>query len=817
MLQDLRFATRALLKAKTYSLTVVLTLALCIGANVTIFSTVYTVLLQPLQVPDAHDILLLYNSYPGATGAGGDVRGATSIPHYFDRLRAVDVFDEQALYQGSGFTLGQSAQTEQVLGWRVTPSFFRLAAVPPSLGRVFAESEGEIGNEYRVVLSYPLWQRLHGGDPAAVGRELRLDSRPYEIVGVMPAGFSFEDEDVQLWVPLAIEDSPASPEERHSNAWQMIGRLKAGATLTQAQAQIDQLTAAEFDVFPEFRQLLADTGFHTVVMPLQEEMVRDIRGSLYLLWGAVLFVLLIGAINVANLMLIRSNVRLKDVALRYALGAGRLRLARQGLTESVLLTLIAAALGLGIAQAALQFLGTLGADELPGGGRIAIDGVIAAWTLGAATVLGLVLGLVPVISLSTANLQEMLRQESRSGTATRGVRAFRNALVVSQIAVACVLLIGAVLLLVSFQRILAIETGFRPDNLLTAQVSLPEASYPEPSDRGGFAERALNRLRQLPGVVDMTLTSTIPFGRNENSSVIRAVGYEERPGESLVAPSLAVVDGRYFDTLGVPLIEGRSFDERDTVDSMPVIVIDERLARRFWPDRSALGGQLYQNVELTEDTTVYTVVGVVAEHALRGVVNAPDPVGAYFFSHTQRPLREVTLAMRTEGDPHTLVNPLRQAISELDAERPVFFVQSMDELIAKSLTPRRTPMVLALGFAGIALFLSALGIYGVISYRVAQRSREFGIRMALGCNARQLFAMVLSEGAALLGLGLIVGVGGEVLLGDIVGSQLYDVQATNPWVVLSVVVMLSCVAMMACALPARRATRVDPVSALNHE
>ena len=818
MLRDLRFAARVLWRERTFTATVLATLALCIGGNVAMFTVVQSVLLRPLPVPDADRIVLLYSAYPAATGAGERTRGAASVPHYLERERELgDVFEELALYDNVGFSIGGEGRAERVLGWRVTPSFLRLAGVSPEIGRAFADADGELGNERKVILGHALWQRLHAGDPAAVGRDLRIDGRPYEIVGVMPAGFVFEDESVQLWTPLAFTEEQRADTARHSNSWQMLGRLHPGISLAQARARLDQLAAAELDRFPEFRQVLVDAGYRPVAVPLQEALVRDIRGTLYLLWGGVLAVLLIGVVNVANLTLVRANARLRELAMRHALGAGHARLVRQLLTESCLLGLAGGVLGLGVGAAALDLVRTLGGGELPRGGEIAIDGIVVAATLGAALVFGLALGLVPVAGLAASNLQAVLRQETRGGTGGRGVQLFRNALVVGQIALACVLLSSALLLLASFQRILGIDPGFRTANLLTAQVALPEARYPSGDDRRAFAERILPRIRSLPGVTAAGITSSIPFGDDRNNTIIRAVGYEERPGESLVSPSLITIDGDYLDALGVPLVEGRYFDERDTPDAMRAIVIDERLARRFWPEGGALGGRMYSDIELRDDTEVYTVVGVVAEHTLYGLVDQPEQVGAYFFPHTQRPLAMPTFAIRTEGDPRPLVGAVRAAVAAADPELPLFFVQTMEELIGARLTSRRTPMTLALGFAGAALLLSALGIYGVLAYRVAQRRREFGVRLALGSSAAGLFRLVLSEGALLVGVGLALGIAGTLAARSALAAQLYGIEAGDPAVAAAVVAVLTVVALAACALPARRATQVDPARVLSSD
>ncbi|MDP6580366.1 MAG: ABC transporter permease [Vicinamibacterales bacterium] len=819
LLRDLRFAARLLWKDKSYATTVLLTLALCIGGNVAIFSVVDSVLLTPLPVPEPDRILSVFNAYPGATGGGGGrrSRSANAVPDYFDRLREVDVFEEQALYSNGGFTVGADGAPERLRGWNVTPSFFRLLRVAPQHGRFFVEEEGEIGNQFKVILSDALWQRLFAGDPAAVGQEMRINSRPYDIVGVMPEGFAFTDRNVQLWVPLAFTDQQKSDDARHSNSWAMLGRLNPGATLAQAQAQIDALNTANLERFPQFRQLLTDAGFYTGVVVFQDDLVAEIRAVLYLLWGGVLFVLLIGCVNVANLMLIRSIVRLKELGMRHALGAGRWRLAGQLLTESLLLSAVGGLLGLAVGTWSLRLVGALGADELPGGGEIVMDGGVVALTLGLSILIGVGLALVPIVSLATTDLHATLRQQGRSGTSGRRTQTFRSTLVVAQVSIAFVLLIGATLLLASFQRILAIDTGFRTDHLMTAGVSLPPARYTDPPSRLAFAGRALERIRTLPGVVDASLTSSIPFGNSFSNTVIRAVGYVPEAGESLLAPSRAVVDADYFDTLGVPLLEGRFFDARDTADSTPSVIIDERLATKFWPERSAVGQQVHGDVAVTDETTFYTVVGVVASHTLYGLVDVPEPIGAHFFANSQRPLGSPTFAIRTEGDPYGLVSALRAEVAAIDPELPLFLVQSMEERIAERLTPRRTPMMLALGFAGLALLLSALGIYGVLAYRVTQRMREFGIRIALGSTTRQVFRLVLSEGLTVVGIGLGLGVAGALLLRRFLASQLYGVRATDPLVFVAVIVILGGVALLACMVPARRATLVDPVSALSYD
>src|SRR3954469_11191145 len=601
MLNDLRLGARLLWKDAGFTITAVLTLALCIGANTALFSVVHNVLLRPLPVPESDRIVLMGNAYPGA-GAGAAAGTSSGVPDYFDRLRETDTFEEQALYNGANQSVDQNGTPLRVRVTRVTPSFFRLLRARPALGRAFTDAEGEVGSEQKVVLSYAFWQSQFGGDPGAIGRDIRLEGQPFMVVGIMPKGFYFLNPDVMLWRPLAFTAQQKSDESRHNNSWQNIGRLKPGASVARAQQQVDAINARNLDTFPALKPLLINAGFHTVVIPLQETLVRDIRGTLYLMWGGALFVLLIGCVNVANLVLVRSRVRMKELATRLALGAGKARIARQLVTESVLLSAIAAAAGLAIGYAALQLLGTINIQELPRGSEIHLDGVVAAYTVAIAVLIGLVLGLIPVATVMPANLTMVLREEGRSGTAGRGARLLRRSLVVAQVAFAFVLLVGAGLLFASFRQVLAVQPGFNPDGLLTASISLPRTRYTKDEAVIAFTHEALLRLRALPGVTSVGATDTIPFGGNNSNSVIFAEGYQMKPGESVISPSQIDVTPGYFETMGAKLVRGRFFDDRDGRKGPPAlgiggqpmtqngsIIVDETLARRFWPVQDPIG------------------------------------------------------------------------------------------------------------------------------------------------------------------------------------------------------------------------------------
>ncbi len=485
MLNDLRVGARLLWKDAAFTITAALTLALCIGANTALFSVVHNVLLRPLPVPESDRLVLIENLYPGAGAAD---QGGAGVPDYFERVHDTDVFEEHALFSGRNVGIDQNGSPTQIRAMNVTPSFFRLVRVAPQLGRIFTESEGEIGNEKKIILSYALWQTQFGGDPSVVGRDFKLDDQPYTIVGIMPRGFSFLNPKVMLWRPLAFTEKQKADDQRHNNSYQYVARLKPGATVQRAQAEIDAINRRNLDRFPQYKELLLNAGFHTRVMGLQENLVRDIRATLYLMWGGALFVLLIGGVNVANLVLARSRVRLKELATRLALGAGRLRVARQLVTESMLLSIVSAALGLLVGYGVLQMLGALNIDQLPRGSEITLDPVVVAYTVGIALALGAALGLIPVANVLPANLTMVLREEGRGGTSGVGARTLRRGLVVAQVAVAFVLLVGAALLFTSFRRVLAINPGFNPDHVLTASISLPRTRYKDDAALDEFHE-----------------------------------------------------------------------------------------------------------------------------------------------------------------------------------------------------------------------------------------------------------------------------------------------------------------------------------------
>ncbi|HKQ96604.1 MAG TPA: ABC transporter permease [Candidatus Polarisedimenticolia bacterium] len=817
MLDDLRIGFRLLLKNRAFSLTAALTLAICIGANTALFSVVHAVLLNPLPVPEPERVMLMGNAYPNAGAGGGE---NSSIPHYYDRLKEVDVFEEQSLYDTRTQSVDLGGTPTRITVGRVTPSFFRMARVPAGVGRTFTEAEGEPGNEFEAVLSYSLWRSQYAGDPGVAGKEIRIDGKPYTVVGVMPKSFVFADPDVLLWTPAAFTAEERSDDNRHSNGWYNIARLKPGATMEQAQAQVDALNARNLDRFPQYKELLINAGFHTIVRPFAAFLVRDIRPVLYLLWGGALFVLLIGAVNVANLTLARARARVREMATRHALGAGRLRLARQLVIESVSLTSVAAAAGLFLGAVALKGLELLAIQDLRIAQPPTIDAMTVAFTLAVSLVVGVALGLLPMAGAVPTELGTALREDSRGGTAGRGARALRRSLVVTQVAFAYVLLVGAGLLFASFRQILAIDPGFRPEGVMTASVALPRTRYADEEALRKFSDEAMRQIRALPGVSAAGVTDTIPFGGHHSDSVILAEGYQMQKGESLISPTQATASPGYFESVGATLKAGRFFEEGDGAKGKEAVIVDEKLARRFWKDQDPIGRRMFLPTDInnlmtvTKDTVFLTVVGVVRDIKLGSLTEGHESVGTYFFPETQSPSRMVTFVAKTTGDPTALAGSLRGVLTRLDRELPVFDALTLQERTARALMGRRAPVLLSLGFAGVALFLSAIGLYGVLAYLVTQRTKEIAIRMALGSTAAGVFNLILREGVLLIGGGFLLGAAGAYAVRRGIESQLFGVAAGDPVVLLAVALALGVVAFAACALPARRAARIDPTLAL---
>jgi predicted permease len=815
---DLKYAVRTLWRDKGFTFTVLLTLSVCIAANAALFAIVHSVILRPLPVADANSILLMSNEYPKA---GVVLTNNSSSGDYYDRLREMTVFEEQALFRTRDQTVEINGLAQQIRGMQVTPSWFRLLRVSPVLGRAFTEDEGEIGNNQKVVLSYGLWQQLYGGDKSALGHDVRISGRPFTIVGVMPRDFNFIEPDARVWIPLAF-----TAEEKtvhHSNNWYHIGRLKRGSTLRQAQTQVDTLNNENLERFPQFKELLINAGFHTRVKPLQDMLTAGVKRTLYLLWGGAGLVLLIGGLNIANLALARLALRRKEIATRIALGAGRAQLLRGLILENVGLGLLGGLCGVAMGAGLLRALNLLGLEHFPRAHEVRMDGAVVLVSLALAVVAGLFVGLFPLANVSKIGINDALREGSRTGTTGKKTRSVRQLLVAAQIGFAFALLVGAGLLLASFRQLLQVDPGFSSQGVVTASVSLPRARYAKDENLRDFMNRALPAVRAIPGVSFAGATDIIPLGGNHDDSVILAEGYQMKPGESLVSPlSMAVTPG-YFEALGIRMVRGRSFEEGDNEKAPRVVIVDERLAQHFWPDRDPIGRRMYlpgdaKDLLRIDDHTVWlTVVGVARTLRYENLDGSGAPVGAYYFPNAQQPAGTFTLALKTVADPGSAVRTLRGEISHLDPDLAVFDVHSMSERIDLSLSSRRTSMMLANAFGGVALFLASLGIYSVLAYLVARRTREIGIRVALGSSRASILRLILREGFELVAIGLALGVVSAASLQKAVASEIYGVRPLDPFVLASVMILLAVVALGACAVPARRAMRVDPIVALRYE
>jgi predicted permease len=805
-------------RAKGFALTVFLTFSVCIAANTALFAIVNSVVLRPLPVPQANSIVLMSNEYPKAGVIGIN---NSSSGDYFDRMREMTVFESQAVFKERDQTVELNGLPQRIHGMVVTPSWFKLLRVSPGLGRPFSDEEGEIGRDHEVILSYGLWEQLYGGDKAALGRDLRISGQPFRIVGVMPKGFDFIDPEVRLWIPLAFTAEQKT--QHHSNNWYHIGRLKPGATLPQAQAQVNSINDENLERFPEFKELLINAGFHTMVTPLQDLLTAGVKRTLYLLWGGAVLVLLIGGLNIANLALTRLALRRKEMATRIALGAGRAQLVWQLLLENVGLALVGGMAGLALGAGLLRTLSAIRLEHFPRAGEVRMDAAAVIVALGLSVAAGMFVGLFPVLSVSKLGVNDALHEDSRTGTTGKKTRSVRKLLVAAQIGFAFALLMGAALFLTSFRQLLQVDPGFRPEGVVTASVALPRSKYAKGEEWRKFMNRALPAVRAIPGVSLAGATDVIPLSGDHNDSVILAEGYQMKPGESLISPLSMDVTPGYFEAMGISMVRGRSFEERDKENAQRVVIVDERLARHFWPNSDPLGRRMYlpgnpkDLLKIDEHTVWLTVVGVARTLRYEHLDDSGATVGAYYFPNSQDPDNNFTFALKTSGNQDSVMRALRAEMFRLDPDLAVFNVHSMSERIDLSLSSRRTSMLLANAFGGVALFLATLGIYGVLAYLVAQRTREIGIRVALGSPRARILKLVLWEGFELVLIGLVLGIVGAASLQKVVATEIYGVRALDPLVLASVMALLAIVALAACAVPARRAMRVDPIVALRSE
>jgi putative ABC transport system permease protein len=802
MLTDFRYALRVLVKSPAFSAIAILTLGLAIGANSAIFSVVNGVLLRPLPYPHSEQLVRVFGSQPQLALA------PTSPANFLEWKEQNEIFERIGTYIGQGFNLTGGDKPERVIGSRVSADLFQLLGVQPALGRGFTDEEDQVGHGQVVILSHEFWQSRFGGTPNALRQTITMNERPYAVVGVMPPGFGFPDTRTQVWTPVAF--NPAERATRDTNFIDVIARLKPGVSIEQARAHMIALTQRQAERYPE-----SNTGVSAKVISLHEQTVGEVRPMLIVLLSAVAFVLLIACANLANLLLARATARQKEMAIRGALGASRTRVVRLLLTESVLLGVLGGAVGLLIAIWSLDLLVSLKPANLPRLAEIGINRTVFIFTFAISVLTGVIFGLVPALQASKPDLNEGLKESGRGATGNPRRHRVRALLVVSEVALSLILLVGAGLMIRSFARLLAVDPGFKADHVLTAFVSLPPSKYSKREEQAAFFDRLSDRLRTLPGVSAAGVVTDIPlFGGSSTGFEI-----DDRPAplpgqRPLTEYRMISLD--YFSSIGMTLSHGRAFTRHDTEDAPGVVIINETMAARFFAGEEPIG----KRIGLSGNPRDWReIVGVVRDVRNYGVdADVKPEVYVPFLQNAPAYLSGVASAMtavvRSTNDPSALTNALREQVRALDKDQPISEIRTMESYLSESMAQRRFNMFLLGAFAGLALVLAAVGIYGVISYTVTQRTHEMGIRIALGARGSDIFKLVFAQAMLTTGAGIVIGLGAALGLTRLLQNLLYHVTATDPLVFASITLLLLLVAMGATYIPARRAMKVDPITAL---
>lgn len=801
MLSDFRYALRQLAKSPGFAAVAILTLALGIGANTAIFSVTNAVLFRALPYRDPAQIVAV-NRISSSFGLGGLSAGA-----FLDFREQSASFEQLAAYTESEFTLTGNGDAERIVAAEVSSALFPLLGVNPSLGRTFTAEEEKLGRDQVVVVSETFWKRRSGGDPNFIGRSITLDDKVYTVAGIMPAGFRFPRK-LEIWKPLALDPE----EEWHGKQFrliELIGRLKQGVTQSAAEAELNTIFARR----PSEEPGAPATNARIELRPLHEQLVKDVRLAIYVLLGAVAFVLLIACANVANLMLARAAARRKEIAIRAALGAGRRRIVSQLLRESVLLALIGGAGGLLLAVWGVDLLvASIPADvagSFYGVTEIGINKTVLLFTLGISVVTGIFFGLAPALSSAKLDLNEALKSMAKTATSRTGLR---GAFVVSQLALALVLLIGAGLMTRSFVRLLNVKLGFNPRKVLTIRVELPRSRYQNGPQRTQFFDQLLERARSIPEVKAAGAISQLPLS---GYSMMGRFGVEGQPapepGKGKPMP-LGIVTPAYFQAMEIPLVQGRFFDARDA-DKMPeVAIVNESMVKKFWPGQDPIGKKVGAGCA---EGLCRTVVGVVGDIRHEGLGEEAQP--EVYLPHHQFPLGNLSLVLRTSGDPLAVLSAIRNEVRMLDKDQPVALVQTLEEHISESVLQPRLLTTLLSVFAGLGLVLAAVGVYAMMSYAVSQRRGEIGIRIALGALKSDILRLVVGQAFLLVTASLAIGLTGALAATRLLRTFLYDVGIWDPLTFASIVALLCLVALFAAWLPARRATRISPMLALRSE
>ena len=808
LLKDIRYAFRQLVKHPAFSLIAILALALGIGANTAIFSVVNAVLLRPLPYRAPEQLVWLWGTNP----LNDIAKESASYPDYNDWRQQAQSFETMGAYANTSPILtGGDGEPERLPGAAVIGDFFTVLGIEPALGRKFLQEENEQGKNRVIILSHELWQRRFGGDAKIVGQQISVNGNPHTIVGVMPAGFQHPAHvvrrPVQLWLPLGITDNMRN--SRRSDFLYVVARLKPGTTLAQAGAEMKGIMARLEKQYPA-----TNTAWSAIVQSLHETLTGDIRPALLLLLGAVAFLLLIACANVANLLLARASSRQREISIRAALGASRGRVIRQLLTENVLLSLAGGTLGLLLAVWGIQALLALSPGNIPRLDSIGIDRQVLLFTLGVSLITGLIFGLAPALAASKPNLNDTLKEGGRSAAEGAGGRRLRNGLAVAEIALSLVLLVGAGLLIRSFILLQQVKPGFNPKHLLSVELSLPPAKYTE-IQQVQFFDQLLGMLGQQPGVEGVAISTDLPLGGNADFLAFSVEGRPLAPTDRTPDAEVRIISPEYFRTLQIPLWSGRILTDRDTNDVPDAVVINETLARKYFPGEDPLGKRITFGNPQAPDVEWFSIVGVVGD--VRGTRLSDEPYAQLYTSYRQTPRRSFSLILRTAGEPTAMLNTVREKIWALDRQQPLYNVRTVDQVLAQAVARPRFNMLLISILAGVALVLASVGIYGVISYSVTQRTHELGVRMALGATAGDVLKLVIGQGMLLAGIGLGIGLVAAFAVTRIMASLLFGVSASDPLTYLGLAVLLGAIAFLACYIPARRATKVNPVTALRAE
>jgi len=798
--KDLRYGIRSLLKQPVFTLVAVSTLALAIGGNSAMFTVVNAVLLRPLQYPEASRIVVL----EGINPPRGITQSNMSIPDFADWQNQNQVFEQMAGFIAGGVLLNNGDETERVHGTAVTADFFTLFRTPSLRGRTLQPDDAQAGRDPVAVLSFGLWQRRFGANASVVGSKVTISGKATTIVGVMPQGFDYPNQS-ETWVPLPLE--PAK-EARDNRFISVIGRLKPGASVAQAKAQLDTINQRLAQSYHE-----TNSGWTVKVSSLQDRLVSDVRLSLLVLLAAVAFVLLIACANIANLLLARASSRQKEMAVRTALGASRLRIIRQLLTESLLLSFFGGAFGLLLSFWLTRLLIALSPANTPRFDEIRPDTRVFIFTIALTLFTGLIFGLAPALQASRLDQSEGLKEGSRGNAGGARSNRVRSMLMVAEIAMSFMLLVGAGLLIKSFMHLREVTPGFNADNVLTMRISVPPGKFQTGEPRLQFFQQAINQIHSLPGVQSVGMVLSLPLG-GDTFNVWRGYIREGRPAtpeESGDAAYLAATPD-YFHTLQIPLIAGRSFTDQDVENTTKVVIVNETTARKLWPGQSPIGKRItiWPDEKFTRE-----IVGIVGE-TKASLVNEPGEQ-MYVPYAQDSSWGSMSFVVRTSGDPANAAAAVRNEIRSLDKGAPVFNVRPMNDVLATSVAPRRTPMLLLSAFAGAALLLAIIGIYGVTAYYVTQRTQEIGIRMALGAQMSDVLKLVLKGGMGLALFGIVAGLAGAFMLTRWMTTLLFGVKPTDALTFIAVSICLLATALLACYIPARRATKVDPLVALRYE